>query len=312
MFYLLNRILQGLVVILAAMTLAFLMLFVIGDPAMMYVGPDASIEVLEEYRKNLGFDRPMIVQYLDFIVSAAQGDFGVSYRHRTDVVPIIGERLLRSAELALPAMILAALVSIPVGVISAVHRNSWIDYLARFLALVGQAAPNFWVGIMAILFFSSTLGILPSSGRAGPGASLIVQWQHILMPMVILSLMPMAYLTRMMRSTVLEVINEDYVRTARAKGLSENKVIYVHALRNALIPYVTLYALQFGWILAGSMVIESVFAWPGFGRLLMDSIRMLDIPVVAAGLTTVAALYIALNLIADMLYTLLDPRVVNR
>ncbi|EWG98263.1 ABC transporter permease [Halomonas sp. BC04] len=312
MFYLANRLVQGLIVILAALTLAFLMMFVIGDPALMYVGPDASAEVLEAYRVSLGFDRPLIVQYFEFMRNAVQLDFGVSYRHRIDVVPIIGERLLRSAELALPAMLLAALVSIPVGVISAVHRNSWIDYVARFVALIGQAAPNFWVGIMAILFFSSYLGILPSSGRADPGSPIWVQARYILMPMVILSLMPMAYLTRMMRSTVLEVINEDYVRTARAKGLSETKVIYVHALRNALIPYITLYALQFGWILAGSMVIETVFAWPGFGRLLMDSIRMLDIPVVAAGLTTVAALYIGLNLLADMLYTLLDPRVVNR
>ncbi|EWH00355.1 ABC transporter permease [Halomonas sp. BC04] len=161
MFYLANRLVQGLIVILAALTLAFLMMFVIGDPALMYVGPDASAEVLEAYRRSLGFDQPLIVQYYHFMTSAVQLDFGVSYRHRVDVIPIIGERLIRSAELALPAMLLAALVSIPVGVISAVHRNSWIDYVARFVALIGQAAPNFWVGIMAILFFSSFLGILP-------------------------------------------------------------------------------------------------------------------------------------------------------
>ena len=312
MQYLLQRIVQGAVVILAALTISFLLMFVIGDPVLMYVGVDADAAVVERYRVALGFDRPLWLQYVEFMGGALQGDFGTSYRHRTDVSALILERLVRSAELAVPAIVFAVIVSIPVGVLSAIKRNTVIDFIVRTVTLVGQAAPDFWVGLMAILFFTSYLGWLPSSGRADPGSSLWVQAQHILMPMLALSLMPLAYLTRMMRSTILEVISEDYVRTARAKGLSERRVIFVHALRNALIPYVTLLALQFGWILAGSMVIESVFAWPGFGRLLMDSIRMLDIPVVAAGLSVVAAIYVGLNLLADFVYTFLDPRVVHR
>jgi peptide/nickel transport system permease protein len=256
----------------------------------------------------MGLDRPLIVQYADFLWGAMQGDFGNSYRHQSPVMSILLERLGRSAELAIPAILLALIVSIPVAVVSAIKRNTMIDYVARVFALVGQAAPQFWVGIMGIVIFAAALGWLPSSGRVvdrGFGTYLA----HMLMPAIVLSLTPMAYLTRMMRSTTLEVINDDYVRTARAKGVREMRVIYFHAVRNAMIPYVTISALQIGNVIAGSMVVESVFAWPGMGRLLMDSIRMLDIPMVAAGLAMVAVIYVVLNLIADLTYALLDPRV---
>ena len=310
--YLLERLLYGLVVVFCALTLAFLLAYVIGDPVLMYVGADASAEIVESYRVALGFDRPIYVQYLDFMGGVLQGDFGQSYRQRAPVLPLLLERIGYSAELAVPAILLAVLVSVPVGVLSAVKRNTTVDYTARTGALLGQAAPNFWVGLMAIFFFASYLGWLPSSGRAAPDADLWTRLRHIILPMTVLALMPMAYLTRIMRSSVLEIINEDYIRTARAKGLPERRVIIVHAVRNALIPYVTLLAMQFGWILAGSMVVESVFAWPGLGRLLMDSIRMLDIPVVAAGLSAVAIMFVLLNLLADILYTVLDPRVTHR
>ncbi|MFN4172357.1 MAG: ABC transporter permease [Pseudorhodobacter sp.] len=312
MAYILQRLLYGLVVIFCALTLAFLLAYVIGDPVLMYVGADAPAEVVDEYRRQLGFDRPVYVQYFEFMGGVLQGDLGQSYRQRAPVMPILLERLGYSAELAIPAILLAVLVSVPVGVLSAVRRNSLSDYVARTGALVGQAAPSFWIGLMAIFFFSSHLGWLPSSGRAPPGSDILTRISHMVMPVVVLALMPLAYLTRIMRSSVLEVISEDYIRTARAKGLSERRVIVVHAVRNALIPYVTLLALQFGWILAGSMVIESVFAWPGMGRLLMDSIRLLDIPVIAAGLSTVAVIFVLLNLIADILYTVLDPRVAHK
>jgi len=306
--YILNRIGQGLIVIWAALTLAFFLMFVIGDPVLMRVGEDASAEMVERYRVLLGLDRPLLVQYGEFILGATYGDFGNSYRHGGPVMPLLLERLWRSAELAIPAMLIALFVSIPVGVLSAIKRNTVVDYIARVFALVGQAAPQFWVGIMGIVIFAAWLGWLPSSGRVvdqGVGTYIA----HMIMPTIVLALTPMAYLTRMMRSTTLEVINDDYVRTARAKGLHEQRVIYRHAVRNALIPYVTVSALQIGNIIAGSMVVESVFAWPGLGRLLMDSIRMLDIPVVAAGLAAVAVIYVVLNLIADLSYALLDPRV---
>ncbi|MFU8825139.1 ABC transporter permease [Yoonia sp.] len=308
MKFILQRIGQGLIVIFAALTLAFILMFVIGDPVTMITGVEASREQADQLREQLGFNRPLILQYFEFMVGAAQGDFGVSYRHQQPVLPLLWERLGRSAEIALPALILALAVSIPAGIMSALRRNSAIDYGTRVTALVGQAAPNFWVGIMMIILFANVLGWLPSSGREIDGG-LWKQISHMIMPTITLALLPMAYLTRMMRSTMLEVINEDYIRTARAKGASVPRVVYIHALRNALIPYVTITALQIGNLIAGSMVVESVFAWPGMGRLLMDSIRTLDIPVVAAGLSFVAALFVVLNLIADVCYALLDPRV---
>ena len=308
MRFILQRMGQGLIVILAALSLSFILMFVIGDPVTMITGAEASRAQAEALREQLGFNRPLIVQYFEFMLGAAQGDFGVSYRHQQPVLPLLWERLGRSAEIAVPALLLALLVSIPAGVISALRRNSAVDYTARVTALVGQAAPNFWVGIMFIVLFANVLGWLPSSGREVDGG-LMKQISHMILPVVTLALLPMAYLTRMMRSTMLEVINEDYIRTARAKGAPVGRVVYIHALRNALIPYVTITALQIGNLIAGSMVVESVFAWPGMGRLLMDSIRTLDIPVVAAGLSFVAALFVVLNLIADTCYALLDPRV---
>lgn len=308
MKYILQRIGQGLIVIFAALTLSFILMFVIGDPVTMITGAEASREQAERLREQLGFNRPLIVQYFEFMIGAVQGDFGVSYRHQQPVLPLLWERLGRSAEIALPALILSILVSVPAGVVSALRRNSAIDYTARITALIGQAAPNFWVGIMMIVLFANILGWLPSSGRETDGG-ILKQLSHMVLPVVTLALLPMAYLTRMMRSTMLEVINEDYIRTARAKGAPMPRVVYIHALRNALIPYVTIIALQIGNLVAGSMVVESVFAWPGMGRLLMDSIRTLDIPVVAAGLSFVAALFVVLNLIADICYALLDPRI---
>lgn len=308
MRFILQRMGQGLIVIFAALTLAFILMFVIGDPVTMITGAEASREQAERLREQLGFNRPLIVQYFEFMLGAVQGDFGVSYRHQQPVLPLLWERLGRSAEIAVPALFLALLVSIPAGIVSALRRNSAVDYAARVTALIGQAAPNFWVAIMMIVLFANVLGWLPSSGREIDGG-LWKQISYMVLPVVTLALLPMAYLTRMMRSTMLEVINEDYIRTARAKGAPMPRVVYIHALRNALIPYVTITALQIGNLIAGSMVVESVFAWPGMGRLLMDSIRTLDIPVVAAGLSFVAALFVVLNLIADVCYVLLDPRV---
>lgn len=311
MYYIGVRLFQGFIVILAALTLAFILMFVIGDPVLMLVGEDASAERVQMYRELMGFDRPLYIQYGEFMVGAVQGDFGNSYRSGAPVLPMILERLGRSAELAIPAIILAICVSIPVGVLSAIKRNTFIDYVARVFALVGQAAPQFWIAIMGIIILSANLNWLPSAGRV-TGQGFGTYMSHAIMPIIVLSLTPMAYMTRMMRSTTLEVINEDYVRTARAKGLGEQRVIYMHAVRNALIPFVTVSALQIGNVIAGSMVVESVYAWPGLGRLLMDAIRMLDIPIVAAGLGMVAIIYVLLNLIADLSYVLLDPRVRHR
>lgn len=305
--FLLQRLSQGLIVLLAAATISFLLMFVVGDPVLMRMGEDASAEAIERMRTQMGFDRPLIFQYYDYMIGVVQGDLGISYRHRSPVLDLLLERLVNSILLALPALFLAIAVSIPVGILSAMYRNTVVDYAARTFAMIGQAAPNFWVGIMLILTMSLTLGFLPASGM-GDG-TLGDQLRHMIMPVFTLSLLTMAYLTRMMRGAILELQGQDFVRTARAKGLSKYKVMTRHVVRNAMLPYVTVGGLQLGSLISGSMVVESVFAWPGFGRLLLDSIHTMDIPVVAGALTLVAVMYVVLALVVDLIYALLDPRV---
>lgn len=307
MSFLIRRIFQGLIILLAAATISFLLMFVVGDPVLMRMGEDASAEAIERMRVQMGFDRPLIFQYFEYMIGVVQGDFGISYRQRVPVLDLLLERLGNSIILAVPALILAIIVSIPVGVISAMYRNSAVDNIARGFAMIGQAAPNFWVGIMLILIFSVTLGWLPPSGRGGDG--ILESLRYMIMPVFTLSLLTMAYLTRMMRGAILELQGQDFVRTARAKGLSKFNVMTRHVVRNAMLPYVTVGGLQLGSLISGSMVVESVFSWPGFGRLLLDSIHLMDIPVVAGALTLVAVMYVVLSLIVDIIYALLDPRV---
>lgn len=307
MSFLLRRIFQGLIILLAAATISFLLMFVVGDPVLMRMGEDASAEAIERMREQMGFDRPLIVQYVEYMFGVVQGDLGISYRQRVPVFDLLLERLGNSIILAVPALILAIMVSIPVGVLSAMYRNSLIDNVARGFAMIGQAAPNFWVGIMLILIFGVTLGWLPPSGRGGDG--FFESLRYMIMPVFTLSLLTMAYLTRMMRGAILELQGQDFVRTARAKGLSKFNVMTRHVVRNAMLPYVTVGGLQLGSLISGSMVVESVFSWPGFGRLLLDSIHLMDIPVVAGALTLVAVMYVVLSLIVDIIYALLDPRV---
>jgi peptide/nickel transport system permease protein len=305
--YLTHRLVHGLIVLLAAASIAFVLMFVVGDPVLMRVGEDASAEVIERLRRQMGLDRPLILQYFDYMAGVVQGDFGISYRHREPVLGLMIERLGNSVVLAVPALVLAILVSIPVGVLSAMYRNRVLDYVTRTLALLGQAAPNFWVGIMLILLFSLQFRVLPASGM-GDG-DLGDRLAYMIMPVFTLSLLTMAYLTRMMRGAILELAGQDFVRTARAKGLSPRKVMYRHVVRNALVPYTTVSGLQLGSLISGSMVVESVFAWPGLGRFLLDSIHMMDIPVVAGSLTMVAFIYVVLALFVDVIYTILDPRI---
>lgn len=306
MSHLLQRLYHGLIVLFAAASISFILMFIIGDPVLMRIGEDATQETIDRVRQQMGLDRPLFVQYVEFMLGVAQGDFGLSYRHQEPVLGLLISRLGNSIILAIPALILAICVSIPVGVISAMHRNRPIDLIARTFALIGQAAPNFWVGIMLILLFAIHLRWLPASGMGGE--TLGEKLRYTIMPVFTLSLLTMAYLTRMMRGAVLELMGQDFVRTARAKGLSPRRVMYRHVVRNAMLPYVTISGLQLGSLISGSMVVESVFSWPGFGRFLLDSIRLMDIPVVAGALTLVAVMYVVLAFVVDVIYTLLDPR----
>ena len=306
MSYIFQRLYHGFIVLFAAASISFILMFIIGDPVLMRIGDDATQATIDRVRQQMGLDRPLIFQYFDFMWGVVQGDFGLSYRHQEPVLGLLISRLGNSIILAIPALILAICVSIPVGVISAMHRNRPIDLIARTFALVGQAAPNFWVGIMLILLFAIQLRWLPASGMGGE--TLGEKLKYMIMPVFTLSLLTMAYLTRMMRGAVLELMGQDFVRTARAKGLSPRRVMYRHVVRNAMLPYVTISGLQLGSLISGSMVVESVFSWPGFGRFLLDSIRLMDIPVVAGALTLVAVMYVVLAFVVDVIYTLLDPR----
>lgn len=299
--FLFQRIIQGLFVLFMALTVAFLLMYVIGDPVVALIGAEADKASIERMRQLYGLDQPLYVQYLGFIGNALQGDFGVSSRYRTDVFPLMMERLLISVEIALPALILAIVASMLLGIISAANRNKWPDYLARLVALGGQAAPIFWVGIMLIVIFSINLNWLPASGRGS--------WEQTILPIVTLALWPTAYLTRIMRGSILDVLGSDFIRTARGKGLSSVNVVFRHALRNALIPYTTVGAMQFATLLSGSMIVETIFNYPGMGLLMINAIRQLDISLVAGSIALTAVLAVFMNLLADILYAVIDPRV---
>ena len=299
--YIVQRLLLAVLVVFGVSIVTFFLTFLSGDPAVLMLPPDASAEQIARFRSEWGFDRPIIVQYGNFLWRALQGDMGTSLRHGTPALPLIAERLPATLQLTVTAMLLAVALAIPLGVISATQRGSPIDLLTMTVALVGQAVPNFWLSIMGILLFSVTLGWLPTSGR---GSVL-----HIVMPAGVLAIGLMALLTRLARSTMLEVLSEDYVRTARAKGLRERVVLSRHALRNALIPLVTVIGLQFGYILGGAVVIETVFTWPGVGLFTIQAISNRDYPVVQASVLILSSAVVLINLLVDLLYGVLDPRI---
>jgi ABC-type dipeptide/oligopeptide/nickel transport system permease component len=256
---------------------------------------------IEKFRAEWGFDDPLPVQYWRFLKRAVQGDFGISLRHGQSSLPLIAARLPATLQLTVTAMLLAIALAVPLGVLAATHRGSPIDLLAMGVALVGQSVPNFWLAIMMILLFAVSWGILPTSGRGG--------WAHVVMPATAIAINLMALLTRLVRSTMIEMLSEDYVRTARAKGLRELFVTSRHALPNALIPLVTVVGLQFGYILGGAVVIETIFTWPGVGLFTIQAILNRDYPVVQASVFILATAVVLINLTVDLLYVWLDPRI---
>jgi ABC-type dipeptide/oligopeptide/nickel transport system permease component len=268
---------------------------------MLMLPGDASMAEVETLRQQLGFNDPLYVQYWRFASQAVQGDLGASLYHRVPAIDLILERLPASLELAGAAMLIALLVSIPLGILSAVKRGSLWDMASMLGALFGLSMPHFWLGIMLILLFSVTLGWLPTSGR-GSLAQLV-------MPSIALGLSLMAMFARLTRSVMLEVLSQDYVRTARAKGLREKIVIGKHALKNALIPLVTVAGMQFGFLIGGTVIIETVFAWPGVGRLVVQAIFSRDYPLVQATVLVLAVIFVVVNLLVDLVYLYLDPQI---
>jgi peptide/nickel transport system permease protein len=258
-------------------------------------------EQIAEFRQLKGFDQPWYVQYLLFAKNAIRGDFGESYRYSAPAFEVVMRRFPATVQLAFIALVVSVIFGVPIGVISATRPNSITDYLSTLAALIGQSVPSFFLGIILMLIFGVWLRWLPISGKG--------DWRNMLLPAFTLAAFSLARNMRLTRSSLLEVIQQDYVRTARAKGLSERRTIYGHALRNALLPLVTMIGLQLGFLLAGSVIVESIFAWPGVGRLIIDAIYNKDFSIVQAGVTVLAVSFTLVNLIVDLLYAWLDPRV---
>ena len=299
--YLIRRLGQSLIVLLGISVVVFVILHLTGDPTLLMLPPDVSAEEVARFRKAMGFDDPLAVQYWRFLRGALRGDFGNSLRHDEPALALVWQRMPATLELTMVAMAIALLLAIPAGIVSAVFRNSALDYVSTVVALVGQAMPTFWLGIMLILVFSVALGLLPSSGRG--------TWANLVLPAVTLGLFTTARIMRLTRSGMLEVLGQDYVRTARAKGVGERRVVWKHALRNAGIPVLTIVGLELGTLLGGAVITETVFAWPGVGRLSVQAIYNRDYPLVQAAVFVLASIFVLVNLVVDVLYTYLDPRI---
>ncbi len=301
--YIVRRLLQMIPITFGILTLVFSLIHLIpGDPAAQIAGEGARPEDIENVRKSLGLDQPLLTQYVTYLKNIAHGDLGRSFHTGDPVVQAIAERYPATIELALGAMFVALLVAFPLGIISAIHRNSWIDNVARFFALIGVSMPSFWFGPLLIIAFAINHEWFPVSGREEGLRSLVL-------PSLTMGLALAAILTRMIRVSLAEELNQLYVTTAIAKGVTRGKAIFRHALKNALIPVITIIALQFGSLLTGAIITEQIFSWPGLGRLLIQSINTRDYPQVQASILVIALTYIIVNFASDLLYGVVDPRI---
>lgn len=299
--FLILRVGQSLLTILLVMFVVFAVARVAGDPVTLLVDFDTSQADIDQLKEELGLNDPLPVQFIEFVIDAARGDFGTSFRTSRPAMKEVLERVPASLQLAGLSLFFALVIAIPLGVLAAVSRGSVIDVIARLFALVGQAAPNFWVGLMLIFFFSVRLGWLPTGGRGG--------LDHMILPAITLGTAGAASIARLTRSALLDVLNSDFVTMARAKGLPRRTVIFKHALRNAMIPVVTILGLRIGALISGSVIVETIFAWPGVGRLIIQAINVSDFPVVQAAILLTASAVVFANLLTDIAYMFIDPRI---
>jgi len=300
--YIIKKIILMIPVIIGMTIVVFLLLHLSpGDPVDLIAGPRATPETIENIKINLGLDKPLIVQYFKFLINLFKGDLGTSILQQRPVTTIIKEALPVTIELGLASIIVSFFIALPLGIMAAVHRNTWKDYASMSGALVAMSLPTFWLGLMLIYFFAYKYRWFPVSGYG--------TWKHLVLPLIAISLTGIAINARMIRSSMLEVIRQDYIRTARSKGLPEKVVIRGHALKNALIPVVTMLGLRIGWIIGGSVITEIIFARPGVGRLMVNAIYARDYPVVQGAMVVLTASIIIGNMIADILYLILDPRI---
>ncbi len=307
-FYILKRFLHSILVLFVISFIVFFIMYKAGDPVELLLPPDATQKDAIELRHNLGLDKPFFTQYGIFLKNAVKGDIGKSFIYGQSALDVVFERLPATLQLAVTAMIISILLGIPLGVISAVNPKSFISKIIMFFSLFGISVPVFWTGMVLVLIFSVTMGVLPSSGKGDE--ILTLDWvKHIILPATTLSLYQLALIIRLTRTGMMEVLLQDYIKLAKAKGVPRKIVIFLHALKNTLIPVITVIGIQFGQLIAFTIVTETIFAWPGTGKLIIDSIQNLDRPVVVAYLLVVSLIFIGINFLVDVLYTFIDPRV---
>ncbi len=308
--YILSRLIQSILILFGVLFIVFFMLQMTGDPVMLMVSRNATPEQVEAVREEMGFNRPMVVQFADFIGRALVGDFGMSYRHQQPAMKLILDRLPATVELATVALLIALSVGIPLGLLGGSNPKSIWDTLARGAGLLGQTIPNFWLALILIVVFSVNLGWFPTFGReTWQFMGLSLPTKSVILPAFALGLFTTGQLVRFTRSAVLEIKNEDYVRTAYSKGLADNHIYMRHILRNASIPLISIVGVQFGYLLSGSIYIETIFSWPGLGNLLAESIGNRDFALVQAIAFFASLVVVALNLLTDIAYGLADPRI---
>ncbi len=314
--FIIRRLLQAVLVMLTVALVAFLLFQYVGDPVLQMVGQEATPEDRERLRVELGLDQPFYAQFAAFVGNAAQGDFGISLRQGRKVSTLIKERLPATLELAVLAASIAIVVGIPAGVYTALRRNSWLSQFLLAASLIGISLPTFLIGILLILVFAVLLGWLPSYGRGdvvqlgwwSTGFLTPVGWKHLILPAITLSLFQLTLIMRLVRSEMLEVLRTDYIKFARARGLTDRAVNFGHALKNTLVPVITITGLQLGGIIAFAIVTETVFQWPGMGLLFIQAVQFADVPVMAAYLCLIALVFVLINLVVDLLYFAVDPR----
>lgn len=316
--YALKRLLLLIPVFIGVTAVVFLLLKLVpGDPVAVLLPPQARTpEQIASLRTRLGLNQPLYIQYAKWLWNAMQGDLGKSYANQREVTKIIADAIWPTLQLTIVAFLVALFIAIPVGVASAVYKDTWVDNMGRVIAFTGISIPAFWLGIMVILTFAlwipETFGVpqlIPAGGYAAPADGIGTWLRHVIAPGVVLGLGFSALTTRLTRASMVEVLNEDYVRTARAKGVKEAAVVMIHAFRNALIPVLTVMGLQLGFLLNGSIVVEQVFQWPGIGRLLFQSVLNRDFPLIQGIVLFIAAVFVIANLLVDMMYAVLDPRI---
>lgn len=302
--FVMRRLIQAIVLIKCVLIFVFLLLHLTGDPVAVMAPEDATQEDMARMRRLMGFDKPLLVQYGHFFRHALHGDFGKSFEHGEPALKIVLERLPATVELTAVAFLFSVLVGLPLGCLAALKEDTLLDRFCMVGAVLGQAIPNFWLGLMLILVFAVYLGLLPSFGRGSTA--------HLIMPALTAASFQMARLARLMRSEMLEVLRQDYIMTARAKGVAEVAVVFRHALKNSAIPIVTVLGLDLGIMLGGTVIVETVFAWPGVGRLTVQAIQNRDFPIIQVSVFLLASIFVLINMVVDIVYTYLDPRITYR